>query len=304
MTAPYDHEALWLKAKMFLNLALEDGDAKTFDERALWASLALELLAKAALARVSPLLIAVPTEDGANILIAAGLVHGDARFESVKAQTLFARCARAYKPFNERQAQAIARARNDYLHGSRPSFTEIPQDAWWPKYWAQAVILVHAQDRTVSDLVGYELASAVERHLAQNAKNIEHRTEMLVERAGQRLAQHESGSLSARLAADWARPLDLTAGLSHRTGQTCPACNADGVLEGDTVVDQNVVSEQIAEDDYELWVDLLIASEYFSCPRCRLVLDGYELLVQADLPDVFRDVGDYGDYAEAEYGND
>lgn len=101
MSSSYDHEALWFKAKLFLNWAFEDGEHRTFDERALWASMALELLAKAALSKVSPLLIAVPTEEGANILIAAGLISGDARFESIRARTLFKRCARAYKPFSD-----------------------------------------------------------------------------------------------------------------------------------------------------------------------------------------------------------
>src|SRR5664279_5112666 len=107
MTAPYDHDALWLKAKLFLNHAMDPGETRTFDESALWASLALELLAKAALARVSPLLIATPTEDGLNLLIASGPVEGDARFKSVTAHTLFGRCHKAFKPFNEREVQAI-----------------------------------------------------------------------------------------------------------------------------------------------------------------------------------------------------
>jgi len=93
VTAPYDYEALWLKAKSFLNRAMDDeGDERSFDEQALWASLALELLAKAALARVSPLLIAEPTQDGTNLMIASGLIEGDARFTSVRAKTLYSRC--------------------------------------------------------------------------------------------------------------------------------------------------------------------------------------------------------------------
>ena len=71
------HEALWSKAKVFLNRAMDPGAERSFDEQALWASAALELLGKAALARVSPLLIAEPTEDGTNILIATGLIQGD-----------------------------------------------------------------------------------------------------------------------------------------------------------------------------------------------------------------------------------
>jgi hypothetical protein len=144
MSSSYDHEALWLKSKLFLNWALEDGEHRTFDERALWASMALELLAKAALSKVSPLLIATPTEEGANILIAAGLISGDARFESIKASTLFKRCARAYKPFNDTHALAIAQARNNFLHGGEAAFTKMPPEAWWPRYWTLAIILVHA----------------------------------------------------------------------------------------------------------------------------------------------------------------
>jgi hypothetical protein len=57
---------------MFLNRAMDEQEARSFDERALWATLALELLAKAALARTSPVLIAEPTEEGTNLLIADG----------------------------------------------------------------------------------------------------------------------------------------------------------------------------------------------------------------------------------------
>lgn len=103
MTAPYDYEALWSKAKVFLNRAMDPDPGRSFDEQALWASAALELLGKAALARVSPLLIAEPTEDGANILIAAGLIEGTARFTSVSARRLSSsaasgRSARSARP--------------------------------------------------------------------------------------------------------------------------------------------------------------------------------------------------------------
>lgn len=96
MTAPYDHGARWLKAKMFLNRAMDEHAGRPFDERALWASLALELLGKAALSRTSSLLIAEPTEDGKNLLVAAGLVQGDAQFTSARAKTIFSRCQRAF----------------------------------------------------------------------------------------------------------------------------------------------------------------------------------------------------------------
>lgn len=302
-TPPYDHDALWIKARLFVNRALDPGDA-SFDERALWAALALELLAKAALARISPLLIAVPTEEGVNLLIAAGVIDGSARFTSVPAKTLFARCHKAFKPFNEKQAQAIVHARNEYIHGARPGFTDIPAEAWWPRYWAQAVILVNAMDRQIDDLVGTTRVATVESHLEQNAKNIEHRLEMLVARAQQRLSLAQSGNLPARLAAEWARQADLTAGLGQSSAATCPACQSQGLLEGEQVLNAEPHVEKISEDDFDVWMDLQIGADYFSCEECRLVLDGYELLKQAGLATEFADTGDYADYMADEYGND
>jgi hypothetical protein len=305
MAVPYDHKALWLKAKLFINRAMDDDGYRSFDEQALWAALALEVLAKAALARVSPLLVAEPTEDGTNLLIACGLMEGDARFTSVKAKTLFTRCQKAFKPFSSVEAAKITSARNEYLHSSGPGFTAIPPDAWWPRFWAQASILVTALDRDLSEFVGIRREGVVSNHLDQNAKNVEHRTEALIERAKQRLAQHLGGSLPAKVAAEWKQGADLSPGFRHRCAEICPACNSEGRLEGEDVQDTETEYVRISEHDVDVIVTLTVGADYFSCSTCRLVLDGYELIEQAGLSTTFNVEGDAEDvYAESEYGND
>lgn len=305
--SPYDYEALWLKAKLFLNRATEEDDGRPFDEQALWASLALELLAKAALARVSPLLVAEPTEDGTNLLIASGLVEGDARFTSVRAKTLYSRCHKAFKPFSESEATKITNARNDYLHGSAAGFTSLPPSAWWPRFWTLAVILVNAMERDIADLVGHDRSHTVEHHLKQNQKNIEHRVEMLIARAKQRLNQYKSGSLPAKVATDWSPGQDLSAGLRYRDPHPCPACGSwAGILEGDESLAVDLQHIQFGDDDIETIVYVTAPSEYFSCPSCSLALDGYQLIEQAGLPSTFFTQGtdeDIPDY-DSHYGND
>lgn len=304
MSTPYDHEALWVKAKLFVNRAMDDDESRSFDEEMLWAALALELLAKAALARVSPLLIAEPTEDGTNLLIASGLVQGEARFTSVRAKTLFTRCQRAFKPFSAAEAMSVTNARNEYLHGGAIGFTAIPQDAWWPRFWAQAAVLITALDRDIEEFVGSR-EPLVSKHLEQNARNIEHRTETLIERARQRLAQLRDGTLPARIAAEWKPGRDLSARLGHWDSETCPACGAEGMLEGDQVLEAEVEWEQVGVDDYERTVTLTVASDYFSCPTCQLVLDRYDLIEQAGLATSFSAIGDQDDvFEEPDYGND
>jgi hypothetical protein len=281
---------------------LDDSDQRSFDERALWASLALELLAKAALARVSPLLIATPTEDGRNLLIASGLVSGDAAFNTVTARTLYKRCGWAFRPFDSDEAEQISRARNEYLHSAGVGYI-IPDFAWWPRFWGQASILIHALDKTLEDFVGADRLADVEARLEQNQRNLEDRYETLMERAVQRLAQYKSGTLPARIADEWKRA-SLGLGLPHSEGHECPACGDLGWLEGEDVIEVEPRYERVGSDDYDVWVDLTVATDYFSCETCHLVLDSYELIEKAGLPLEFSDEGDMADYYEPDYGND
>lgn len=305
MTEPWDSDALWGKAKLFVNHALDTDVARTFDERALWASLALELLAKSALSRASPLLIAVPNEDGKNLLAAAGLTQDEATFKSISATTLFKRCARAFKPFNGDEAGRLADRRNSYVHSATPAISPIPEDAWWPRYWPLVQVLVHACDRDVEDLVGPEHVRTVEAALAENSRNVHERFEMLVERARQRLARFEAGEMRTAELRDWERPLDLSASLRYSTRADCPACGSDeGLLEGDEILQTATEAERVSETDYDVWLRLEVGADYFSCERCRCVLESYELLEASELPTSFEAVGDPADFWEPDYGND
>ena len=302
MPAPYDSDALWQKAQLFLNHAMDEDVERSFDERAMWAALALELLAKAALASSSPLLIAAPNEEGVNLLAAAGLVSTDATFKSITARTLYSRCERAFRPFNKAAASRISESRNDYLHGSSPTFVDVPPDAWWPRYWTQAIVLVNAFDQTIDDLVGPERSSLVDDHLARNKANIEVRVEMKIDRARQRLGQQQRGDIPARVAAELSQQGNLRAGLVYSTEHECPACKDTGILEGDTTGRTEIRYEMAGEDDFDAWVDVEVYTDHFSCETCRLVLTGYEQLEQAGLPTEFEAVRDISDFDGPDYG--
>lgn len=305
MTAPWDADALWTKARLFINNALIDDDERSWDERALWASLALELLAKAALARASPLLIAAPNEEGTNLLVASGLVQGEAAFKSISARTLFLRCGRAFKPFNSQAAIRIAEQRNDYLHGAAPAFTPVPAEAWWPRFWAQAQILVNACDRSLQDFAGESRVAEIEKALEQNAHNLQLRVSMLIDRAKQKLARFKVGEMRSPEAEEWQRPRDLTRGGGHSSMAECPACGSeDGLLEGDEITSLEMHTEQVSESDFDAWVDLEVEADHFSCDNCHLVLDTFELLAAAGLPTTIEATGDPGDFWEPDYGND
>jgi hypothetical protein len=309
MPTPYDYEAFWTKAKVFLNRAMDSGVLRSFDEQAFWASAALELLGKAALAKVSPLLISEPTEDGANLLIATGLIDGTAWFKSVSASTIFKRCQLAFKPFRAGDAEKISGPRNEYLHGAAIGFMPLDPDKWWPRYWSLAVILITAQDRTIEDLVGADREAEVEAFLERNRKNVAERTEALVQRARQRLGLVQSGTLQEKELTLWRSEVDLTIGHRYRELEPCPSCGEQGVLEGDEPYDIEVRSEPTGQDDdyWDYWAEANVPVDRFSCSNCHLVLDRFELVVQAGLRESFV-VADESLLErierEAEYGND
>lgn len=304
MTTTFSHEALWLKAKLFMNYAMDPDEQRTFDERALWASLSFELLAKAALSKHSPLLIADIREDGIDLLTAAGLIPGENTLITISAKTVMSRCHLAFRPFRDAEAMAIIRNRNEYLHTGKPNFTDIPEAAWWPRYWAQVRILVNALDLEIADLVGPKCVAKVEAYLVQNRKNIEERVEMLIARAKQAFERKNSGIFNRHEAAVWDRQTSLRQNLGYSAAEPCPACNGVGLLEGEDVLDSNVQVEQSSDDDYDAWLEVTVASDYFSCPVCHLVLDGFELISQTKISESFKDVGDIAEHMEPEYGND
>ncbi|MFE2958873.1 hypothetical protein [Nocardia tengchongensis] len=185
----------------------------------------------------------------------------------------------------------------------------MPPAAWWPRFWAQAIILVHAQDGTLEDLVGESRAREVEAHLAQNKKNVESQTKALIERAKQRLSQFRSGTLPARLAEEFTKDRDLTSGFwSMYSSTSCPACGDPGaILEGDNVVSTSLEGDWSDGDmdDYTSWVELTVSSSYLSCSSCRLVLPGHEFIEAAEVETEFTTIDhDVADYFGSEYGND
>ncbi|KRF04337.1 hypothetical protein ASH00_14635 [Arthrobacter sp. Soil782] len=299
----YDYEALWLKGKLFINRAMDE-EPISFDEQALWASLALELLGKSALAKISPLLIAEPTEEGKNILAALGIGEGDGKFTTVSASTVFKRCKRAFQTFDLDHANDIASARNEYLHGAGIGFGAISADKWWQRFWSVTSTLLDAQDKTIEELVGCERSDLVAKYLEQNKQYTAQRLQSLIDRAKQRYAQKLRGDLPEKLQKAWQSEMQLAAGLTHSDVATCPACGNLGRIEAEDV--QNERSDgyfDYATGESDSWGVADALPDYFSCAACQLVLSEYSLLEEAGLDEPFEVQGDEF-REEPQYGND
>ena len=299
MTALYDHEALRTKAKAFINRAFDAADRSSFEEAALWAALSLELLAKSALSKVNPLLIADPNDDGKSLLIAAGISSDLAGFKTIPAKAAFSRCQRSFPPFNAAEAGRIAIERNEEMHSGGLPFAEVKQEQWWSRFWGQAVLLLNAQDESLEDFVGSDRIGAVEAYLAINVQTLALRVHLMIERATQRLVLVQGGTLTSVAAADLSTRT-IIIGPEHEGHAPCPACGAQGGLLGDYVADSDT---QYDHENYVAWEVLTVNADFFVCKQCGLLLEGPDFVRAAGLPETFE-VEREMEVEYDDYGND
>ena len=89
-------------------------------------------------------------------------------------------------------------------------------------------------------------------------------------------------------------PIRTSRSVFAKDNAKCPACGQTGTLEGD---DGSDMSYDYDHDDetwevIAVWALVTVPAENFSCPTCHLVLDRYELIEQAGLPDTFQTIDD------------
>ena len=204
MNNSLDPKGLWMKARLFINRAL-DRD-RDFGEQAFWACSSLELLGKSALANISPMLIANPADDGSSLLVASGAITG--RASTVPAKAVWSRCERAFKPFSMKEAKKLSFGRNEYIHAAGQGFDSIRPEIWWQHFWSQAIILIQ--------YLGKDLEEFVDAGDVEEAKNaINARKDNLRRQYEARLSH------ASRMLERFEKDDTLLCGLPTRDGMSC-----------------------------------------------------------------------------------
>ena len=281
MSLPYDDEAVWMKAKNFINRSFDALDDSDFALAALWASNSLELLAKSALGRINPLLVADPSDDGRSLMLAAGLPGDTNKYRSIPAKALFSRCSRAFRSFSRDDAWSIAEQRNAELHSGATPYSEIAdQQSWWEQFWSNAEVLLDHRGCSIGDFVGFRRAAAVRAHLTRNKKNVQRRVDDLIEAARQRIALGLEP------------PKRLSMGYELTSWIECPICEGDALLGGDDVEQSDLVADG-DQDGISVYELVQVGTEGFECESCGLMLDGWAYIGAAGLPPTFETERDY-----------
>lgn len=258
-------------------------------EYALWSSLSLEFLARAALANVTPALLADTKEGGWSSLYSAlGFTPTEERFapRSIAISEVFKRLSAVLPSFAKENANFGIQhtgQRNAELHSGETAFEGVKASSWQPRFYQTCQVLLESMGLTLQDFLGTEESEVAKTLIAaaadESAKAVMGDIEAHKAAWGAKL-QPERETLTAQ-AALWA---SRQAG--HRV--KCPACASDALVDG----------EPVSAPSRKLDSDLIVETHEhlpnrFECIACGLKITGLSRLAVAALADRFKKTSIY-----------
>jgi hypothetical protein len=290
----WDPEQYWQKARLYAGRALEDGREDW--ERAFWAALALEFLARSALAGIHPVLNADPQNE-ANLFYALGFdIKGQPR--SLPVHAVLGRLNRLVPEFDKPTKEFcdfFIIVRNRELHTTELAFRGLTESEWLPRYYRACKILCDVVGQDLTGLLGPDTAGTAERLI--EALESDKRSDVLKSIAAHKAVfeakpAEEQGQLAAEqqvLAGTWG---------GDAAAVNCPACGSVAKLTGEL--------ERESEPMYEdggLFVEETYLAARMECGACDLVLKDIHEIHHAGLDPHFKKVveTDLHAYFEPEY---
>src|SRR5260370_10071756 len=224
----WTYDPLWQKAKLFVDRALnEDRDGPLFP---FWATLALELLARAALAKVHPALLAEPD----CVVAAFGYDIGNKPLRSVMAKTVFLRCQKVVSGFAEEELKAcmtMIDRRNEELHTGTLSFDALPTGLWLSEYFRICKLLLSSQMRSLVDFLGAQEAEAAEKMIVAAERDVLARVKKAI---AEKKAEFETLGPPDQARMREASTLAIAESSEpSKKIASCPACAASALIPGE-----------------------------------------------------------------------
>src|SRR5258708_6788971 len=286
--------ALYAKSQVYIRRGLRaqsDGDTEEYQ---LWASLALELLGKAALAKVHPALVADPGHYQSLFAACGRQLSPD--IKTITAKTLFERLGHIEKSFDSRHqrfCEQIALRRNAELHSGESPFSGMAAEVWEREFWGAVETLLRMQEESLESWLGAKDSAAPAKIIKQASEAMEwavkHRIARCEEDFGKKYQdpkrreeiRRDSGGF---LFLNFSKRFNVSAGALEP--HDCPACKSKGFLAG-VLWSEEISEEEESDDPMVEYVDETYTGEEFLCPICDLHLFGTKETNAAGLPSEF-----------------
>jgi len=274
-------DALFLKAERYIQRMSQHTSDEW--EYALWSSLSLELLARAALANVSPALLADNTGDWSHLYYSLGFAPNKEKFapRSIPVNDVFARLSSIMPEFTTELENFCKRRigmRNAELHSGLLAFDNVKSSMWQPEYYRVCTVLLASMGKTLEDFLGAEEAAIAEKIIEaaadKNAKAVQ--GDIKAHKAVWFAKQEEERSTLSKQAKIWA-----TRYAGHRVD--CPACGSRALVHGEPV---SAPSKKLENDEITETQEHLPSQ--FECVACGLKISGLSQLTVAGLGDRYK----------------
>lgn len=274
---PWSSSALRAKAVLYVErMEAEEPNDWRFG---FWSALSVELLCRAALAHISPALLA-DSRDWHNVLHALGRQPTAKKFTPITIGTreVISRLSELVPTFTQEHAgfctQHIER-RNAELHTGELAFSAIGTASWLPRYYATCKVLLESMGKHLADLVSDpSAAEAMIESLEDAAAKAVHHDISAHAKVWANKSEADRKTATAQAIA-WAR---------RQTGHRvrCPACQSPALVQGTpsgpvtTTVDGDDVIQRQA-----------VVPSSFECIACGLRISGLSKLAAAGVGDAF-----------------
>jgi len=280
---PWSSDACLQKSKYYLQL-MEDLTADEW-QFGFWSALSLELLARAALAHISPSLLA-DLRDWRNIEYSLGRAPTAKKFKprSIPTAEVLLRLKEMIPEFTE-EIQGFcsqhADKRNSELHTGELAFASYKTSLWLPKFYLSCRVLLASMGQQLSDFVGdADAAEALIVSLSEAAAMAVTQDIAAYARVWQDKTAEEKDEASLA-AMNWALRQS-----GHRV--ECPACKSHALIHG---TPSGSVIRKLSDDLVEEKQRVIPAS--FECIACGLRIAGFSKLSACGLGDAFTSTSRY-----------
>lgn len=280
INSDWSHDALYLKAKLYMERALmADRNSALFP---FWASLGLELIGRAALSKIHPALIADPRE-GVNILHAFGFGSSKEPPKTIGAKTVFLRLQIIipnFTPQEEKFCQSFINMRNEELHTGTPIFEDYSTNLWLTNFYKAVKVLLEYQGKGLSDFLGEKEAVIAEKMILEYKEELMSKVREKIKKFKDVFAELDPSEKQSKIDALRDKILDFVFSeklFGKYKKVDCPSCNNESVLIGLPISQ----SEPKVDEDVVVIKNNLLPTD-LKCFCCGLKLSGNGELIMAN----------------------
>lgn len=268
------------KSILFFEKAFNEDQEKIFF--GLYCAMGLELLGRAALSNITPVLLAEPDKTQDNILYALDLKSVKNK-KTIITNQVFSLCRFLINDFTDEHLKfslLLTNRRNEEVHTGTVAFEEYKTHQWIGDFYKCCKVLIESMDEDLEAIFEDEVAKSATVFLEEANEKVVNQTKSTIN-AHKRVFDVKKTEEKELLKEEAQK---LSEELSHKKHHKvkCPACNCSATVEG------NVYGKiKIETNDTEIITRQSVMPTKFNCSACGLNLNSYAELKVAEIADHF-----------------